>query len=76
MFISLGSATFFSQLPRWREAMLRHTMLSVVQWREIEQASSGLNAEMSCRVGLDVCTCAVRDLAGSMAILRKRTLAS
>lgn len=73
MFINLGSATFFSQLPRWKEAMVRHTMLFVIQQIGIVQASAGPNAETSCRVVQAVCTCAVRDLAGSMAMLRKRT---
>lgn len=73
LFINLGSATFFSQLPKWKEAVFRHTMLFVIQWIEIVQVSMALNVEMGCRVVLGACICAVRGLAGNMAMLRKRT---
>lgn len=73
LFLTLGSTTFFSQLPKWKEAVSRNTLLFVIQRTEIVQVSAALDAETRCGVELGACTCAVRGLAGSMARPRKRT---
>ena len=56
LFINLGSATFFSQLPKWKEAAFRHTMLFVTQRTEIVQASAALNPEMNCAGCMHLCS--------------------
>lgn len=58
---------FFSQLPKLKGSVFRCTVVCVLQWIEILQVGTGLNAGVSCRAVLSACTSTVKSLAESTA---------